>query len=115
MTRFHLARCHELGLTGIKFEFSILSLFIGCWGFTSRLRLARAFEKGQLGREDLARATAWYRLAANTDSRRAKKWLQTQGSKLESKIVEVGRLTKGNFRNIFWNDVVGKVRYVFAI
>ena len=26
---------------------------------------------------------------------------------------EVKRLTKGNFRNVFWNDVVGKVRMRF--
>ena len=115
--RFRLARCHELGLTGIK-NLSLASyhylLAAEAGDLLSRLRLARAFEKGQLGEKDLARATAWYRLAANMNSRRAKKWLQTQGSKLESKIVEeVGRLTKGNFRNIFWNDVVGKVRMRF--
>ena len=107
-----MARCLELGLTGIK-NLSLASyhylLAAEAGDLLSRLRLARAFEKGQLGEKDLARATAWYRLAANMNSRRAKKWLQTQGSKLESKIVEeVGRLTKGNFRNIFWNDVVGK-------
>ena len=115
--RFRLARCHELGLNGQK-NLSLASyhylLAAEAGDLLSRLRLARAFEKGQLGEKDLARAVAWYELAANMNSRRAKKWLQTQAKELDSKTIEeVKRLTKGNFRNVFWNDVVGKVRMRF--
>ena len=115
--RFRQARCHELGLTGKK-NLNLASyhylLAAESGDLLSRLRLARAFEKGQLGIKNMARSAAWYRLSANMNSRRAKKWLYTKGSKLDPTIQkETDRLTKGNFRNLFWNDVVGKVRMRF--
>tara|TARA_B100000674_G_C37896382_1_gene941534 strand:- start:252 stop:1208 length:957 start_codon:yes stop_codon:yes gene_type:complete len=115
--RFRQARCHELGLNGAK-NLKLASynylLAAEAGDLLSRLRLARAFEKGQLGVKDMARAVAWYRLAANMNSRRAKKWLNSEGSKIDAKVQqEVQRLTRGNFRNVFWNDVVGKVRMRF--
>ena len=115
--KFRLARCYELGLNGPKNLVLAASNYLmaaEAGDLLSRLRLARAYEKGQLGVEDMARAIAWYKMAANMNSRRAKKWLTSEESKIDSKVKqEAQRLTRGNFRNVFWNDLVGKVRMRF--
>lgn len=115
--KFRLARCYEMGLSGKK------SLKLAAYYYLqaaeagdllSRLRLAKAYETGQLGVQDMPRAVVWYTMAANMNSRRAKQWLSSKAIRLEASVEnEVQRLLKGNFRNLFWNDPIGKVRMRF--
>lgn len=115
--KFRLARCHELGLNGKQnLELAYYHYLSAAedGDLLSRLRLGRAFEKGQLGTKNLAFAVAWFTMAANMNSRRAKKWLSTNTGRLEASVEsEVQRILRGNFRNLFWNDLIGKVRMRF--